>query len=175
MLDLAEILLERDGLERFGVNALAREADLKPPSLYKHFTGAEDLEHALISRCFLRLAERFDTAETATASAGASARERVSAFAAAYRDEARRAPQLYRLATGRPLDRSRIEPGAEEAAMGALLRLLGESGAQRDRARFAWAAAHGLTALELAERFPPEADLDAAWALFVDTVASLSP
>ena len=36
-----------------------------------------------------------------------------------------------------------------------------------DLARAAWAAVHGLVALELADRFPPDADLDAAWAAAV--------
>jgi hypothetical protein len=36
-----------------------------------------------------------------------------------------------------------------------------------DLARAAWAAVHGLVVLELADRFPPDADLDAAWAAAV--------
>jgi hypothetical protein len=32
-----------------------------------------------------------------------------------------------------------------------------------DRARAVWVFAHGMVVLELAERFPPDADLDAAW------------
>jgi hypothetical protein len=33
-----------------------------------------------------------------------------------------------------------------------------------DRARATWAFAHGMAHLELSQRFPPGADLDAAWA-----------
>jgi hypothetical protein len=36
-------------------------------------------------------------------------------------------------------------------------------GGDRDRARAVWAFAHGMTILELNGRFPPDADLDAAW------------
>ena len=39
------------------------------------------------------------------------------------------------------------------------------------RARLLWAAAHGLVVLELADRFPPGADLDAAW---TELVAALT-
>jgi hypothetical protein len=33
----------------------------------------------------------------------------------------------------------------------------------QDRARAVWAFAHGMVGLELSGRFPPDADLDAAW------------
>ena len=32
-----------------------------------------------------------------------------------------------------------------------------------NRARALWAFAHGMVSLELADRFPPNADLDTAW------------
>jgi hypothetical protein len=41
--------------------------------------------------------------------------------------------------------------------------VLRAAGDDRDLARAAWAFAHGMTILELNDRFPPDADLDAAW------------
>jgi len=176
LLDLAERVLERDGLERFGVNAVAREAAIRPPSLYKHFSGADDLEHALISRWFRRLALAFGEEaesdadpETALDSEPAPAATLIARFAEVYRANALAAPQLYRLATERPLDRSLLEEGVEAAAMTAVLDALGETAEDHDRARFIWAAAHGLVSLELAGRFPPEADLDGPWRMLVET------
>ena len=67
-----------------------------------------------------------------------------------------RAPALM---TDRPLARERLPAGLEASAAAAL--------GDRDRARAAWAAAHGLAALELAGRFPAGADVDAAWAAMV--------
>lgn len=162
LLDLAERVLEREGLAGFGVNALAREAGIKPPSIYKHFAGAADLQHALISRWFRRLAAALDAASLAGADPDTAA-STVASFAAAYRAAALAAPQLYRLATDGPLDRALLEPGAERAAMAATLRLFGEEEGEHDRSRLAWAAAHGLVSLEIAGRFPPGADIDAAW------------
>jgi hypothetical protein len=40
--------------------------------------------------------------------------------------------------------------------------LLVAAGGNRDRARALWATAHDLVALELNDRFPADADLDAA-------------
>ena len=42
------------------------------------------------------------------------------------------------------------------------------AGGDADLARAAWAFAHGMTILELDHRFPPGADLDAAWARGLD-------
>lgn len=161
LLDIAEALLEREGLESFGVNGLAREAGIRPPSLYKHFAGIAEIEHALIARCFRMLATVLDKAE------------RLQDFMVAYRGVARDHPQLYRLMTERPLDRElldRLDPGAEIAAMAALLRVFGENNEDHTMARVAWAAAHGLVSLENAGRFPPGADVDDAWSVLVETL-----
>ncbi len=169
LLDLAEALLEREGLESFGVSALAREAGVKPPSLYKHFSGAEEIEHALVARWFRRLAEGLEAAERRAGGA-----ERLASFGVAYRGLATASPQLYRLAAERPIDRAlleRLDGGSEAAAMVAVLRFFGEHEDQRDRARLAWAAAHGLVSLEQAGRFPPDADLEAAWRLLSAALA----
>lgn len=162
LLDLAEHLLERDGLEAFGMGALAREAGIRTPSLYKHFSGATDLEHALISRGFRWFAVSLESNTPA-------GKDPLAVFAEAYRAAARSRPQLYRLMTERPLDREQLNPGAELAAMSAILAYFGESEGSHDRARTVWAAAHGLVSLELANRFPPGADLDAAWRVLVET------
>lgn len=177
LLDLAAEVLEREGLDEFGIGSLARAAGIRPPSLYKHFTGLADIHNALISRSFRDLAAELDAA----ASAGNDAtggrpdlRARVAEFAAVYRRQALARPQLYRLTTARPLDRTAIDPGSEQAAMLALLALFGEDLTRHDVARSAWAWAHGLVTLEIAERFPPDADLDAAWDVLVDTLAAMA-
>lgn len=172
LLTLAEAVLEAEGLETFGLGAVARAASIRPPSLYKHFAGLADLEHALMSRGFLRLATTLDAAANARDATNhpetkdASASSALAAFARAYRAHALTYPQLYRLMTERPLDRSLLIPGSEEAAMRALINHFGESNESHDRARAAWAAAHGLVSLELAGRFPPGSDLDATWAVY---------
>lgn len=83
----------------------------------------------------------------------------------AYRDWGLAHPHLYRLMTERPLPRERLPPGLEDRAAEPLLAAMG---GDRDRTRALWAAAHGLLALELNDRFPDNADLDAAWAALSD-------
>ena len=77
----------------------------------------------------------------------------------AYREYAKSHEHLYRLMTEGELPRHRMRPGVEEkaaAAVGAVFR-------DPDLARAGWAFAHGMSILELDRRFPPGADLDAAW------------
>lgn len=81
--------------------------------------------------------------------------------AAAYRRWALAHPHLYALATERPLARERLPAGIEDRAAEPLVAALG---GDEHVARAVWAAAHGLVSLELAGRFPPDADIDAAWA-----------
>ena len=168
LLDLAADLLETEGVEAFGIGVLARAAGFRPPSLYKHFSGREDIENALIARGFATFATALSTVPQSGEGDGRSAT--LAAYARAYREQALARPQLYRLMTGRPLDRAALPPGAEDAAMAPLLRLFGEDLEHRDRARAAWAWAHGLVSLEIAGRFPPGADIEAAWQVMVETL-----
>jgi AcrR family transcriptional regulator len=66
------------------------------------------------------------------------------------------------------LPRDRLATGLEARAAEPVLAALGDS----HRARVAWAAAHGFASLELAGRFPADADVDAAWAAMVRAFAA---
>jgi hypothetical protein len=63
--------------------------------------------------------------------------------------------------TGGPLPRERLPGGLEAWAAEPVVLAVG---GDPDRARVAWAFAHGMTILELDGRFPPGVDLNAAWA-----------
>jgi AcrR family transcriptional regulator len=93
------------------------------------------------------------------ATAGAADGGAVAAVAAAYREFALAHPHLYRLMHNGPLPRQQLPAGVEERAAAPVLRVAGS----RARARALWAFAHGMVMLELDQRFPPDADLDAAW------------
>jgi hypothetical protein len=62
--------------------------------------------------------------------------------------------------TARELDRGLLAEGVEQRAAATLV---AAAGGDADLARAMWAFAHGMTILELDRRFPPDADLDAAW------------
>lgn len=146
---VAARLLEAEGEEALTMRRLAAELGIAAPSLYKHVRGKEEIEAALQELALRGMGERL-----------AEAGPGLAAVARAYRAWARENPRLYALATGRPLWRDRLTPGVEAAAAAPLMKAVD---GDQDRARALWALAHGLVDLELAGRFPPGADVDAAW------------
>ena len=162
IIQVAGDLLERQGPEGLTMRAIAGELGIKAPSLYKHVADKRELEIALIADGFAQLAEVFEKAV-------ADGSDPVAGIAGAYRVWALDHPHLYRLMTDQPLPRDELPPGAEQRA---LVPLLDAVGGDRDRARAMWAFAHGLVTLEIADRFPPDADIAAAWRVGLEGIAS---
>jgi AcrR family transcriptional regulator len=152
IVDCAERLLEREGPSAVTMRRLASELGIQAPSLYKHVKGKDDIVVALQVRALEGQA------------AALSHCEDLASLAAAYRGWALEHPRLYQLVSRYPLDRKRLPAGVEDAAAAPLMKV---AGYDQHLARTLWAAAHGLVDLELAGRFPPDADLDAAWVTLV--------
>jgi AcrR family transcriptional regulator len=152
ILQAARALLEQEGLEALTMRRLGERLGVRAPSLYKHLSGKDELEDALQRAGLDELgAEVAREAERAADPLGA-------AFGA-YRRFAVANPDLYRLVTERPLPAGH-EPGpGERHGVEVVVAATGSV----DGARAAWAFAHGMVHLELAGRFPPGADVDAAW------------
>jgi AcrR family transcriptional regulator len=150
---VARQLLEDEGLDSFSMRRLADRLGVRTPVIYKYFASKSALVAALISVGFEEQATLFEAALT-------SSDHPLTAMAGIYRAYGRDNPNLYRLMYDRDLDRPLLLPGSEERAVIAAIRA---AGGDRDLARAAWAFAHGMTILELNNRFPADADLDAAW------------
>lgn len=149
----ARELLESEGPEALTMRRVAEKLRIRAPSLYKHLPDKRALEAALISAGFEEQAAAFERAVR-------KADEPLLALGQAYRRWARRHPHLYRLMTDRPLPRDELAPGVEDRAAAPIVTALG---GDADLARAAFAFAHGMAILELNDRFPRGADLDAAW------------
>jgi AcrR family transcriptional regulator len=158
----ARELLEEEGIDALSMRRLATRLGIQAPSIYKHLADKQALENALISDGFEQMVGEF-------AAAAEGADDPLAALGAAYRAFAQRHPHLYRLMTERELDRAHLAPGVEARAALPLVEALG---GDQDLARAAFAFAHGMTILELNARFPPDADLDAAWARGWDALRS---
>ncbi|MFI6587274.1 TetR/AcrR family transcriptional regulator [Embleya sp. NPDC050493] len=169
----ARDLLEVEGPEAVSMRRIAERIGIKAPSLYKHFPDKSAVENALIAQGMAELAEALEaveagvapTARVAPGGGGVADVVRgegaIVALAGAYRAYALAHPHLYRLMSGQPLDRAALPAGLEDRAAGPLVRAVG---GDTDAARAVWGFAHGMVTLELAGRFPPEADLSGAWA-----------
>jgi AcrR family transcriptional regulator len=136
---------------------LAERLGIQAPSLYKHLPDKAALEAAIIATGMEEAATAFEAAVTGAAGGGGNGA--LPALAAAYREFALAHRHLYRLMNSGPLPRERLPAGLEERTAAPLLRAAGS----RARARAVWAFAHGMVMLELDQRFPSDADLDAAW------------
>ena len=158
----ARELLEEEGREAVSMRRIAERMGIRAPSLYKHVPDKLELEAAIISEGLVEWAIVF---EEALAAGG----DPLPTLATAYRCFAREHPHLYRLMTEEPLPRARLAPGAEARAAAPVLLA---SGGDVDLARAVWAFAHGMTILELNDRFPPDADIDAAWQRGIDAFSS---
>jgi AcrR family transcriptional regulator len=176
-------LLEEEGPGALTMRRLAERLGIRAPSLYKHLPDKTALEAAIIATGMEEAATAFEAALDGVADAGGSGaggsgaggsgaggldgggvaggggNGALPALAAAYREFALAHPHLYRLMHDGPLPRRHLPPGLEERTAAPLLRVAGS----RARARAVWAFAHGMVMLELDQRFPPDADLDAAW------------
>lgn len=151
--EAARELIDAEGVDALSMRTLAGRVGIRASSLYKHFESKEALEAAVISAVFEELAILCEAVAE-------ESDEPLFALADAHRDYARRHPHLYRLVTERPLNRPALVEGIEERAA---LPLILAAGEDRDLARAIWAFGHGMAILELNARFPPDADLDAAW------------
>jgi AcrR family transcriptional regulator len=83
-------LADEHGLESVTIARLAEALDVKPPSLYAHIAGLEDLRRRLGARGAGELA-----VVLAQAAAGRARRDALEAVAAAYRGYAREHPGAY--------------------------------------------------------------------------------
>ena len=163
----ARALLESGGPEALTMRAVAARLGIRAPSLYKHVEDKDALEALVIADVFRDWGAQLH-AVMASVPRRAGPRRRLGVLAATYRAWAVAHPHLYRLLTDGPLPRERLPAGLEAWAAEPVVLATGAA----DLARASWAFAHGMTILELDGRFPPGADLDAAWAAGIDALAT---
>ena len=160
IIEIAEDLLDRHGPEGVSMRAIAEQVGIKAPSLYKHFADKTAIEAALQERALRSLAASLPPTGG------------LAALGAAYRRWALAHPHGYALSSGGSLHRDRLPTGLEDAAAAPLLAAVG---GDINLARAVWGMAHGLVELELAGRFPPDTDLDAAWTAGINAFTAPRP
>jgi AcrR family transcriptional regulator len=166
----ARRLLESEGPSGLTMRRLADALEMQAPSLYKHFASKAAVELAVISEGL-----REAGAVTHEALHAASPPSIVARLCQTYRLYAKQSPHLYRLATGGQIDRAGLPSGLEEWAGNPWFVATGDPAL----ARALWSFAHGMVILEIDGRYPPDSDLEAAWAAgaeaFAAAGAKLSP
>ncbi|RKN38259.1 TetR/AcrR family transcriptional regulator [Micromonospora endolithica] len=146
----ARHLLETEGAEAITIRRLGAAVGIRGPSVYKHVPDKARIEDALAAA---GLAEQADALQDVPAT--------FTTIARAYRTWALSHPHMHRLINDRPLNRAQLPVGLEDRAAAPLVAAYD---GDRDMARAAWATIKGLVDLELADRFPPDTDIDAIYA-----------
>lgn len=147
----ARRILEEEGAGALTMRRLGAAVGMQAPSLYKHFPTKRAVEAALIGQGLLEFGTALHAAVSASEGDGA-----VVSLLSAYRQAALANPALYRLVTAGPLPREDLPPGLEDWAGEPFLLVTGDSW----QAQALFSLAHGMTILELDDRFPPGSDLD---------------
>jgi AcrR family transcriptional regulator len=158
----ASRLADAEGLEAVTLARVASDLGIRPPSLYAHVHGLDDLRRRLSARGANELAARLGTA-----AAGRSQADALRAIADAYRSYAHEHPGTY-MATQRAADLTDGEGRkAGEAVVGVVVAVLRGYGFEGDEAvhaaRIVRATLHGFVALELAEGFRIPLSLDESY------------
>jgi len=151
---VARRILEEEGPGALTMRRLADEQGIRAPSLYKHFASKAAVESAVIEDALLALGQVTHEALHEPGPDGP-----LLSLLTTYRREGLAHPNLYRLATSGPLDRSTLTPGLEEWAGNPWFVVTGDP----PRAQALWSFAHGMVILELDRRYPPGSDLDGTW------------
>jgi AcrR family transcriptional regulator len=167
VIDAAATLADREGLEAVTLARLAADAGVRPPSLYAHVDGLDDVRRRLAARGARELATALREAAT-----GRSGSDALRAIAAAHREHARRHPGTYLAAQRAPAPDDAEAKAAAGEAVAVLLAVLAGYGLEGDDAihatRAVRAALHGFAMLEAGDGFGIKLDLDESFARLVD-------
>lgn len=165
VLAAAAELVDLAGPEGLTVARLAAHLHIRPPSLYNHIQGLEDLQQELAARGLREMAVRLRTAAT-----GLAELEALTALANAYRGFATQHPGLYTLSLRAREDNPDYSAAAQEvvAVVWAALRGYGLSNEDALHAtRCLRSAIHGFVSLEAAGGFGMPFDLNESFARLV--------
>lgn len=166
IVEAARRLLEDQGPAALSMRNVAAEIGIRAPSLYEHVTDKRALESAIIADALT---------EQATEQSAFLEQYRgddpLMGMAMNYREWALAHPHLYRLIYARDLDRSDAAVAEAERVAAQPLRSL--TGGDVPASRAIWSFAHGMVSLELADRFPPDTDVDELWRRGIEAMKTM--
>ncbi len=155
----AAALADVEGLEALTLARLAGKLGIRPPSLYNHVAGLEDLRRELALLGLRDLTERLGRAAV-----GRAGEEAVEALAEAYRAYARQRPGLYAASLRAPDPQDSDWQAAGERVVGIVLAAFAGFGLRNDEALHAVrglrSALHGFVGLEATGGFGLPLDRD---------------
>jgi AcrR family transcriptional regulator len=158
-------LADAEGLDAVTLAALAARLGVRPPSLYAHVAGLDDLRARIAARGAEQLADRLQEA-----AAGRAGTEALEAVAEGYRAYAREHPGAY-AALQRVPERNEQAAAAAQRTVAVVLAVLAGYGLEGQEALHATrairSALHGFALLEAEQGFGMPLDVDESFAALV--------
>ena len=164
--------IEERGLDELSMQDLASRLGVKPPSLYNHISGLDDVRRQLA----VEVLHRMETAIRNSA-VGRSGEQALREMALAYRKFAKENPELYKaFASSRQPRDTEIEASIQ-SLLGVLLQVLDSYGLAPEKKihliRLIHCGLHGFVSLEAAGFFQGGVHADASFAELMQTYAML--
>jgi AcrR family transcriptional regulator len=170
VVDVAARIADAEGLDAVTLARVAGELGVRPPSLYNHVDGRADLLRAIAV-----LSVRELTAALREATVGRSGADALAAAAHAYRAYARAHPGRYAATLAAPTRGDEQHRAAATAAVDVMLAVLREWDLDDDDAvhvvRAFRSALHGFVAIEAAEGFGMDVDVEVSFDRLLATLA----
>lgn len=172
LIDEAIAIIEEDGMEELTIGALATALDVKPPSLYNHVAGIEDVRMKVRIAAVTRLGDAL-----VDAAMGRAGEDALFALCHAYRSFAVANPELYAMSVEAfPGESDEFDRHAWRALrpLFAVLHAHGLNEAEAvHTARTFRASLHGFVMLETAGGFGLPESVDASFDRMVDWLLML--
>jgi AcrR family transcriptional regulator len=170
VVDVAARIADAEGLDAVTLARVAGELGVRPPSLYNHVDGRADLLRAIAV-----LSVRELTAALREATVGRSGADALAAAAHAYRAYARAHPGRYAATLAAPTRGDEQHRAAATEAVDVMLAVLREWDLDDDDAvhvvRAFRSALHGFVAIEAADGFGMDVDVEVSFDRLLATLA----
>ena len=166
LLETAERLVDTNGWRSLTMTALAKQLDIRTPSLYSHVDSIEEVLAGVQARAMSSLGN-----DLQRAAMGRTGAEGLRAMAGAMKSFAEQHPGTYELAMAEPIDRDSLVVASSAAgeALDAMIRSFGVTDVTPELVFCCVSQLHGPLVLDRAGLFRASAlDLDAAWAQAVE-------
>ena len=172
--DTAIALIEDEGPDALTLTSLAAALGIRPPSLYNHVSGIDEVRHLVGIVAMARLGDAL--ASTAIGRTGPDA---LLALAEAYRDFARSSPEIYDIAFAETAGWDDTFDSRAWRALAPLYAVLSASGLDDAEtvhaARMIRSALHGFVTLENAGQFGLPESVDESFDELIGWLAGLLP
>ncbi|RJS61549.1 TetR/AcrR family transcriptional regulator [Bacillus sp. PK3_68] len=168
VLQKAVELIDDNGLEQLSIGVLAKELQVRPPSLYNHINGLDELKQKLAIQGIKSLYECM-----LQAAVGRSGDEAIRALSQTYIEFVRTHPGLYEAATRFPDPEDRELHQAQQAIVKLVVKVLQAYNLKEDTAihmvRGLRSILHGFTSIEQMGGFAMSLDIDQSFFILIDT------